>query len=282
MPELPEVETIRRQLSKTVVGKKIKEIKVLRVKSFQGLPEELEGKTVERVERKSKVIEFYFKNYAKMLICHLKMTGQLVYVDQKMRVAGGHPTADWIGELPSKHTRIIWDFSDGAKLFFNDMRVFGWMKIVEMEKYHQETRKQVPDVIDEHFTVKYLKEVLVKAKKAIKLVLLDQDKMGGMGNIYVNDALYLAGIRPDRKANEVKENEVRKLYKAMKEVIEKGIKYGGASAANYVDLQGMGGSYQEHFLVYKNDGQMCPKSNGVIKKMKLGGRGTFYCEKCQK
>ena len=282
MPELPEVETIRRQLNEVLVGKKIERVEVLREKSFGGDPKKLVGWEVSRVDRKSKLIEIYFKNKEEVVIIHLKMTGQLVFVDEEKRVAGGHPTADWVSSLPSKHTRVMLDFVDGSKLFFNDLRVFGWMRVVNKEKYEKEMRKTSPDVTEKEFSLEYLTEVLKKSRKAVKLVLMDQEKIGGLGNIYANEALYLANIMPDREADSLSSLERKKLLIAIREVIGRGIKYGGASAANYVDTKGLGGTYQDHFLVYKRDGQLCDRCKGVIQKMKIGGRGTFYCPRCQK
>jgi DNA-formamidopyrimidine glycosylase len=134
----------------------------------------------------------------------------------------------------------------------------------------------------EEISLKEFREILSKTSRNIKVVLMDQTKMGGVGNIYANDALYLAGIRPDRKAKSLDSTEIERLYKAVKEVINRGIKYGGASAANYVDTRGLGGTYQEHFLVYKQEGKTCDRCGGKIKKIKMGGRGTFYCPGCQK
>ena len=282
MPELPEVETIRRQLNEVLVGKKIERVEVLREKSFGGDPKKLVGWEVSRVDRKSKLIEIYFKNKEEVVIIHLKMTGQLVFVDEEKRVAGGHPTADWVSSLPSKHTRVMLDFVDGSKLFFNDLRVFGWMRVVNKEKYEKEMRKTSPDVTEKEFSLEYLTEVLKKSRKAVKLVLMDQEKIGGLGNIYANEALYLANIMPDREADSLSSLERKKLLIAIREVIGRGIKYGGASAANYVDTKGLGGTYQDHFLVYKRGGQLCDRCKGVIQKMKIGGRGTFYCPRCQK
>lgn len=282
MPELPEVETIRRQLDEILVGKEIEKIDVFREKSFGGNTEELIGWKLERFDRKSKIIEIYFKEKDKVVLIHLKMTGQLVCVDGEKRVVGGHPTADWVKELPSKHTRVVISFIDGAKLFFNDMRVFGWMRVMDKQKYEKEIRKTVPDVTEKDFSLEYLKKVLSKSNKAVKLVLMDQDKIGGLGNIYANDALYLAKVMPDRKASSLSNQEVINLLASIREVINKGIKYGGASAANYVDTRGLGGTYQEHFLVYKKDGQICKKCKGNILKMKIGGRGTYFCPKCQR
>jgi formamidopyrimidine-DNA glycosylase len=161
------------------------------------------------------------------------------------------------------------------------MRVFGWMRLVNKLKYENEMRKTSPDVIEKKFSLEYLTNVLKKSGKAIKLVLMDQEKIGGIGNIYANDALYLAKVMPNRKANSLSTIEIISLLASIREVINKGIKYGGASAANYVDTKGLGGTYQDHFLVYKKDGQTCKKCGGKIQKMKLGGRGTFYCSKCQ-
>lgn len=282
MPELPEVETIRRQLNEVLVGKKIAKVTVLREKSFGGEPKELVGWVVEKIDRKSKVIEIYFKGEEKIMIVHLKMTGQLVFVGKGKRIVGGHPTADWVKELPSKHTRVEIDFSDGSKLFFNDMRVFGWMRMINKEKYEKEIRKTAPDVTEKEFSLEYLTKVLNKSGKAVKLVLMDQEKIGGVGNIYANDALYLAKVMPNRRANSLSQQEVINLLASIREVINKGIKYGGASAANYVDTNGLGGTYQDHFLVYKKDGQKCKKCGEIFKKMKIGGRGTFFCTNCQK
>jgi len=282
MPELPEVETIRRQLDKTLRDRVISKVEVLREKSFAGDPGKLAGWQVETVGRKAKVIGIYFKDQKEMMIIHLKMTGQLVFVDGNKRVVGGHPTADWVKDLPSKHTRVVVDFNDGSKLFFNDMRVFGWMKIIDKKKYEETVKKSAPDVTEKEFTLEYLTKLLEKSTKAIKLILMDQEKIGGVGNIYANDALYLAKVMPDRRAKSLDQEEISKLYDAVREVINRGIKYGGASAANYVDTKGLGGTYQDHFLVYKKDGQICKECGRKIQKMRLGGRGTFYCPRCQK
>jgi len=282
MPELPEVETIRRQLKEVLVGKTISKIEVLRAKSFAGDPKSLIGRKIKDIQRKSKVIEVSFEDHEKMVTVHLKMTGQLVFVDGEMRVSGGHPTADWVNGLHSKHTRVVWTFDDGSKLFFNDMRVFGWMKLVERTQELKNSRYQVPDVIDKDFTEDYLFNVLKRSKKAVKLVLLDQDKVGGLGNIYVCDALFLAGIRPDRRTESLNKSEVMRLHKAIVKVINLGIKFGGASLSNYVDVSGLGGTYQDHFLVYKREGEKCLNCNEIIRKIKLGGRGTFFCPSCQK
>ena len=281
MPELPEVETIVRELDRVLSGKKITAVSVLRAKSFIGDEKELVGKTIESVERRSKMTVVGFSHYPKKLVIHLKMTGQLIYLSGTHRVVGGHPTPDWVNELPSKSTRVVIEFDNGAKLFFNDLRVFGWLKLMKKEAWEKLTAKLPPDVTHREFNLEYFAKVLVKSGRPIKLVLMDQAKFGGVGNIYANDALYLARINPKRKAKELTGKEGEGLYEAVKKVINLGIKYGGASVDKYVDAAGWGGKYQEHFLVYGRNGQKCKRDGKVIKKIKLGGRGTYFCPGCQ-
>jgi len=175
---------------------------------------------------------------------------------------------------------------DKGQLFFNDMRVFGWIKVVDKEGLVREFKDLGPDVNSSGFTVKHLKEVLESSGRAVKLILLDQKKLAGVGNIYANDGLYCAGVDPRRSGKEVAKNEeaVRRLFRCLKKVIDKGIKYGGATASDdsFVNTAGLGGKYQKHFLVYEKEGKKCRRCEGKIKKVKLGGRGTYFCHKCQK
>jgi formamidopyrimidine-DNA glycosylase len=281
MPELPEVETIRKQLDQVLPGKVVKGIEILREKSFSGEAKTIIGRRVSDVKRKAKIMVMEFEDGEKCLMIHLKMTGQLIYLSKKRRIVGGHPTLDWVSKLPSKHTRVVITFVGGDRLFFNDMRVFGWIRLVDKIEADLIFQKLPPDVLEKMFTEKYLHEVL-ETKKAVKLVIMDQEKIGGIGNIYANDALYKAKIRPDRAGNSLTRLEVTRLHEAIKRVIGLGIKSGGASAESYFDINGMGGSYQDHFLVYKKDDQECEECGEKIVKTKLGGRGTFYCPKCQK
>lgn len=283
MPELPEVETVRKQLNRVLKRKEVIGVEVLREKSFKGKRKNLIGEKVERVERKAKLMVMVFEGRKRLLI-HLKMTGQLVWVEEgKKRVVGGHPTADWVNELPSKHTRVVIDFKDGGKLYFNDMRVFGWMKLVEEGEWKKIKKEMPVDVVDKEFTVKYLKNVLKNSRRAVKLVIMDQKKIGGVGNIYANDGLYLANIRPDKKARDLSDGEVSKLHKNLVKVIREGIRMGGATASDerFVDVYGLGGRYQEKFKIYDREGQKCQKCGKKIEKIKLGGRGTYFCPGCQ-
>lgn len=281
MPELPEVETIVRQLDEVLPGKIIERVMALTAKSFVGNEKDLVGKEIEKVERRAKMIFLRFKKLEKVLAIHLKMTGQLIYLSGNHRVVGGHPTSDWVGHLPSQYTRVIIELDGGAKLFFNDLRIFGWMKLIPDDEWEKLVERLPPDVTSKDFSSDYFGKVLGKSGRSVKLVLMDQTKFGGVGNIYANDALYLAKINPKRKAKELSKKEVSELYRAVREVIERGIKYEGASVDKYVNAAGVGGRYQEHFLVYQRNGQKCQRDGEIIRRINLGGRGTFLCPKCQ-
>lgn len=285
MPELPEVETIKRSLQKAIVGKKIKSVEVLLLKVFQGNKAGILGKTIEEVERRGKILIIRLSGDKNLLI-HFKLTGQLVWVPKAgERVALGHPIPFAGSELPAKTTHVIFDI-DGGKLFYNDLRQFGWIKVVSSEQILEtsEIAKLGPEPFDKEFTTDYLKQIFSKTSKPIKLVLMDQEKIAGIGNIYANEALWEAGIDPRREAKNLKTEELKKLRKSIIKVLEDGLKYGGSSAADeaYIKPTGEKGSYQEHFRVYQREGQKCLKCGGVVKRIELGGRGTFFCSRCQK
>ncbi len=288
MPELPEVETIARQLDEKLRGKKVVDIEVLRERSFKGNEDLLEGKKIDGVNRRAKLLIIEFEDWDRVVLVHLKMTGQFVWRpsnwekgEWREELAGGHPTDDWLNELPSSHTRVMWSFEDDSKLFFNDMRVFGWMKIEKVEEWEKEKEKMPPDVVDNDFTLEYFKSFLSSTRRMVKTAIMDQKKIGGVGNIYACDALWKAKIHPERRANNLSEEEVGRLYGAIVRVINKGIKMGGATYSDFKDTQGLGGSYQDHFLVYDREGEECKRCREKIKKIKVGGRGTYFCPVCQ-
>jgi formamidopyrimidine-DNA glycosylase len=267
MPELPEVETIAKQLDAVLVGRVFESITVYREKSAQSELGVLEGKRVWGVGRKAKTIIIKLqatsnRRQVLFLLIHLKMTGQLIFQlqatgdkPQATRVVGGHPTLDWVNELPSKHTRIEARFTDGSRLFFNDQRVFGWWRVVTSDKLQATSDKLPPDVVDQGFTVEYLTQVLKKSHRAVKLVLLDQSKIGGLGNIYVGDALWKAGAKPTRRAATLKRTEIQRLHRACVEVIERGIVVGGASESTYKHINGMGGNIRKNFWCISGRGE---------------------------
>jgi formamidopyrimidine-DNA glycosylase len=291
MPELPEIETVRLQLLQVLPGRVIKKIDILKPKSFIGNKRLAEGKKVTGVDRKAKMLLIDLED-ATVLAIHFRMTGQLVWIPTthnsklttQSRIAGGHPTADFTGELPSKHTRVIFHLNRGT-LFFNDQRLFGWVRVGDKLTINNlqflKSLGPEPFELDEQGFAK----IFLKIKKPIKLALMDQTRISGIGNIYANDALWEAKINPRRPADSLRRLQYRDLLAAVKKVLNEGIKYGGATAADakYIDLSGLGGHYQEHFRVYDREGEECLREDGgIIHKYALGGRGTYFCPKCQK
>jgi formamidopyrimidine-DNA glycosylase len=281
MPELPEVETITKRLQPYLVGKKITEVIQFHQKSFVGNPEDVTQKEIVDVSRRAKMIRIQMEEKKNLLI-HLKMTGQLIFVDDKHRVGGGHPTEDWIQQLPSKHSRIQITFTDNSKLFFNDQRLFGWIKVMTDEEIAKEWAKYAPDVNTDKFTLLYFTEVTKKRSMPIKLLIMDNTIVSGIGNIYACDALNLAKLSPFRKANSLTSDEVERLYNSVRLTIQKGIDLGGATTdGKYIDVHGFAGKYQLEARVYDRKGEKCKNCGNLIAKEKLGGRGTYYCKSCQ-
>lgn len=282
MPELPEVETIRRGLKKAIAGKKIVNLDIRVPKLFHGEKEDVVGKVVKDVDRRAKQIIIDLEGDKDLLI-HLKMTGQLIYEDAKKRVAGGHPSPDWVAKLPNKTTHIIFDFSDGSKLYFNDMRKFGWIKVFNSEELKNKLTEELGiEPFDQEFTEEKLLEI-IKSKPIwnIKKILTDQTLISGIGNIYADEALFYAGIRPERRAKDIADSEASKLRDSILKVLEIGLKYGGSSENTYVQVDGNKGKAQEHFQVYSRGGKPC-SCGGKVEKIRLNGRGTHFCPACQK
>jgi len=282
MPELPEVETIKMGLEKYLVGHKVEKVEVRLKKILTGGKELLVGGEITGVRRFAKVLCLDLNNGYSALI-HLKMTGQPIYRGPNLKT----PTRlseKVVGGLPGIHTHVIFHLDRGGNFYFNDFRRFGWIKIVKTQELKEDSfvGKLGPEPLRD-LTEEIFNNILSKTKKSIKVLLMDQTKIGGVGNIYANDALFLAGIHPKRAANSLDQREMLKLFKSVEKVLKDGIKYGGASEHAYVTSEGLEGRYQEHFLVYDRAGLPCPNSCGEkIQKTNLGGRGTYFCPKCQK
>jgi len=290
MPELPEVETIRRGLSKRIDGKKIVEVEILNAKSFLGDKTKVENQTVKTIERRAKVIRIKLSNDFNLLF-HLKMTGQMIHEHavkgdgEVIDFAGGHPSHDWHAKLPNSNTRIIFTFEDKSKLFFNDMRKFGWCKVLTDAEVEAIFKKDYGiEPIDDKFTLEYLLEKTKRIpNRNAKQFLMDQTIAAGMGNIYTDEALFEARISPLRKIKDITSPEWKKLITSMKKVLELGIKYGGTTDSDYVDAEGHKGGMQNHLNVYHKQGADCPCGcSGKIQQIRIGGRGTHFCPNCQK
>lgn len=281
MPELPEVETITRRLSAVLPGKVIEGVTVYSTKSFSGQQTAIIGARIDAVERRAKVLSLVLSNGLK-IATHLKMTGQLIYRDSSTRVGGGHPTADWVNDLPSKHTRIEYQLSAGAQLFFNDQRLFGWMKVLPEGEHAALFADFGPDIIEPAVTVEYLAPLFARKSAPIKQVIMDNQVVAGIGNIYACDCLNLARISPFRPAKSLTAKEVGVLLVAAKQVIARGIELGGTTSdGKYVDINGFAGGYQHELLAYDRLDKPCYNCGSNIIKSKLGGRGTYWCPVCQ-
>ena len=284
MPELPEVETIRLGLQGKIVGLKISDVEIRLPKIFQGNPKDIVRSKVLNLRRRAKILLIDLDNNLSLVI-HLKLSGQLVYHKDGKQATFGHPIPFAGTVLPAKTTHVIFTFSDNSVLYFNDVRQFGYVKIVktsEVEKL-KAIEEFGPEPLTYEFTPEKFKEIILKKKMPVKLVLMDQAQIAGVGNIYANEALFLSKIHPERKANTLDDNEIKKLYDALLEVLKMGIKYGGSSENAYVNALGEKGTMQDHFMVYGKAGKPCPKScGGTVKRITQAGRGTFFCPSCQK
>lgn len=285
MPELPEVETIRLGLQKYLVGHIIESVELRLHKQFTGDPQLITGAKIIKVERFGKGLVITLDNNYSLAI-HIKMTGQLIYQDGLTK---NKPLSSKAGRtLPHAYTHVIFHLDHQASLFYNDLRQFGWIKIVPTDKikelpfFKDLGPELMPSSGQEPLTQESLAGLLSKAKTMIKPVLMDQKKIGGIGNIYANDALFLAKINPQRPSNSLSKEEVLRLFKALLQVLRKGIAEGGSSSENYVNALGQEGNYQNHTLVYGKEGQKCPNCGEIIQKTQLAGRGTYFCPNCQR
>jgi len=281
MPELPEVETIVRKLQTVLPGKKIHTTVAVHAKTFVGDPAVVIGLEVLSVTRRAKIIQLQLSQGQNLLI-HLKMTGQLIYLDHEQRLGGGHPTPDWINELPSKHTRVFFAFKDTSQLFFNDQRLFGWIKLLADHEVKALFSALAPDVIDEVVTAEYLANKIKNRSQNIKQLSMDNTVMCGLGNIYACDALNMAKLHPLRPGKSLSFAEIETLLHSAKEILAKGIELGGTTFdGKYVDSEGLAGKYQNIVRVYDREGLPCQNCQQLITKMQIGGRGTYFCANCQ-
>jgi formamidopyrimidine-DNA glycosylase len=286
VPELPEIETVKLQLAKYLVGERLVGVVALNPGSVQGDIEILKNKVVKGVRRRAKVLLIDWEDPSTgsgfTAAFHFKMSGQLVLEGDNFKFAGGHPTEDFVGKLPSNHTRVVFKFTKGT-MYFNDQRMFGWVKVGRTEEINKMDflEKLGPEPFD--ITIEDFGKRVKKSKRAIKLTIMDQEVISGVGNIYANDALWEAGIDPRTSSSNLSIDQLAILLEKIQLVLSEGIKYGGATAADakYIDLHGLGGKYQEHFRVYDSEGKLCKRCKGVITKFVLGGRGTYVCQKCQ-
>lgn len=284
MPELPEVETIRRQLNEEISGFFIVGVESSWPKAFQPslavVRAAVTGKKIAAIERQAKLLIFRFspgrsdlpkQRSPLYLLFHLKLTGRLLVREHSAP--------------PDEFTHSVFTLKKDKQvreLRFADARKFGFVRLVRDAREMEELLGGYgPEPFKDLDLVKFRK-ILERSSRPVKLVLMDQEKLSGIGNIYANEALWLAKIDPRQPSNEISDGRLEELYKAILEVLTAGLKYGGASDSDYVQIHGEKGSYQEHFLVYGKENQPCARCHQLLRRLSLGGRGTFYCPYCQK
>jgi len=288
MPELPEVETVRQGLLGLLPNKAVQAVDFDWAKSFPNSRTDVEaflvGATIIDVRRRAKVLIIDLDNEYSLII-HLKMTGQLVFRanDDSSRFGAGHPSDSLIGQLPDRSTRVTLDLSD-SKLFFNDQRKFGWMRLLPTTEIAQTDffLKLGPEPLDDGFTARdFIKRLQRRPKSNIKAVLLDQSVIAGIGNIYADESLFAAQIHPLTLVKDVPKPQMEKLFSQLQAILRLSIAKGGSSDRNYVDAEGNRGSYLTFAKVFRRDGQPCLVCGTIIEKSKVAGRGTHTCPTCQ-
>jgi formamidopyrimidine-DNA glycosylase len=293
VPELPEVETVRRGLSELIVGRRVLAVEALNDKSFEYVgasDEDLIGAKVTEIRRRGKVLIIDLSSGCS-LVGHLKMTGQMVFRGGS-DWAAGHPTDSFVGELPDRSTRVMFELSarpkeanfSGAKLFFNDQRKFGWIKLMPTAQVEDLPflQKMGPEPFWETAESEFLRNIRRHPRSLVKAAILDQTVMAGIGNIYADESLWAAKVHPATRVGDLSDRQLRQIFQAARAVMTKSIESGGSTMKNYIRADGTRGDYLEKFAnVFRREGQACRRCGTTIEKIRVAGRGTHICPKCQ-
>ena len=287
MPELPEVETVRAGLSQLIIGKTIKTITHDWPKSFPNAEADVKafvlGATITDIRRRAKVLLIDLST-EHTLVIHLKMTGQMVYRGKGEAFGAGHPSDSLIGKLPDSSTRVEFTFTDGSKLYFNDQRKFGWVKLYPAIEVPNIAfmQKVGPEPLAADFTQGAFRERLLKRPNTnIKVALLDQTVIAGVGNIYADESLWGAKVHPTTLVKSLTKSQTDKLFTELQFVLNLAIEKGGSSDRNYVNAEGKKGSYMSFARVFRRENKECPRCGTIIIKTRVAGRGTHTCPTCQ-
>ena len=288
MPELPEVETVRRGLAELLPGRVVARVAVFdSPKSFPNAPADVEqflyGARVTAVRRRAKVLMIDLDTQYSLVV-HLKMTGQLIFRGMQS-FAGGHPNDSLIGELPDRSTRVQVDFTDESRLFFNDQRKFGWVKLLPTDEVKDLPfmQKVGPEPLDPQTRADdFIQRIRRRQNSMIKPAFLDQTVIAGVGNIYADEALWAAQIHPQTRVKNVSDQQLNTLFNELRQILQLSIDQGGSTDKNYVDAEGRKGNYLTFAHVFRREGQVCHRHpDQEIIKLKVGGRGTHICPVCQ-
>jgi len=279
VPELPEVETVRRGLEQLVVGRQVVAIKVLNPGSYDGASP-IENATFTAARRHAKMLLLDVDD-GRTLAVHLKMTGQLV-VRGAHEWGGGHPSDSLVGQLPDRSTRVIIDLDDGSHLYFNDQRKFGWMRLLPTKMADALTSGVGAEPMDPDAWPRFRERVHHHDRTVIKAALLNQQVVAGIGNIYADEALWRARVHPATRVGALSDKALKRILTAAAEVMQLSISLGGSTSRNYVNAEGERGAYLDFAEVFGRQGQQCSRCGATIVKTRVAGRGTHICPRCQK
>ncbi len=289
MPELPEVEVVKKSLKNVVNNLTIKDVQIndgnLRYKLTKQQINQIIGSKILNIKRRSKYLLF-FLNKGLVMVVHLGMTGKF-FIVQKNNIKQKTSFYYNIDKTKNfKHDRVLFFFKNRLKLIYNDIRKFGFIKIEPLKKINNNLhlKKLGPEPLSNSFNLKYFKKKIFKKKRPIKNLLMDQKFVSGLGNIYVNEILFYSKVKPCRKIHKLKDKDLEKLLKFTKKILKKAITFGGSSIKDFSSSLGKKGNFQEHFAVYGRKGQMCSNTdcNGIVRKIVISNRASFFCPKCQK
>ena len=289
MPELPEVEVVKRSLINKAQNSIVKTIKIydgrLRYKIDKNQIRKILGLKIEKITRRSKYLLFYFNKNIVMLV-HLGMTGKFFFLDRKNTKYKTSFYYNINEEKDKKHDRVILNLSNDKKLIYNDVRKFGFIKFLDKNQISKNLhlKKLGPEPLHKKFSFNYFKKYILGKKKAIKETLMDQTFVSGLGNIYTNEILFFSKIKPTKKSKDLLDADIKKVIKFTKKILFKAIKLGGSSIKDFSSDNGKKGLFQQYFSVYGRKGEKCfnKTCNSNIIKIVIGNRASFYCPKCQK
>jgi formamidopyrimidine-DNA glycosylase len=289
MPELPEVEVVKRSLNNKIQNLIIKKVKIndgkLRYCINKNKVIKIIGLKIMRVERRSKFLLF-FLNKDIIMLAHLGMTGKFFFVNKKKDKFKTSFYYDINEKKDKKHDRVIFYLSKNNKLIYNDVRKFGFIKFLKTKNLNNNLHfnNLGPEPLSKKFNYNYFSSYIERKNKLIKDLLMNQQFVSGIGNIYANEILFLSNIKPTRKVKSLKDFELKKIIKNSKKILEKAIRFGGASIKDFSSSNGKKGSFQQHFSVYGKDRQVCSNINckNKIVRSVISNRATFFCLKCQK
>ncbi len=265
MPELVEVEIIKRQLEAKLLGKRFTKIEIKDPKIFKGDKNNILNSRITQIKRIGKILIICFENNF-CLATHFKMSGRFVFEKESKN-------------FNKVHNRAIF-YLGKEKLIYNDIRRFGWLKVIKKDELKDLLKNLGTDALEISF--EEFEKIIKNSSRMIKGLLMDQTKISGIGNIYANEILYLARINPKTKGNNLTNKQLKDLYKAITKVLKRALKFSGSSISSFITTEAQKGNYQKHFYIYGRANRRCPRDKGIIKKINLLSRATYFCPICQK